>query len=106
MTRSLTVYAEKNIKEIHGLSRRYNGKKKAHAKALLELVKKHVKEIEGLYGAGDPHFAVEVGDLLVLCHELLVEKKKDPNEIMDLCYGRYKNKLNGLIDKHGKRKSK
>lgn len=106
MPRSLTVHAEKNIKEIHELSRRYNAKKKEHAKALLELVKKHVKEIEGLYRAGDPQFAVEVGDLLVLCHELLVEKGKDPNEIMGLCYGRYKNKLNELIDRHGKRKNK
>lgn len=106
MPRSLTVYAEKNIKEIHRLSRRYNGKKKEHAKVLLELLKKHVNEIEELYWDGNPHFAVEAGDLLILCHELLLEKRKDPNEIMTLCYGRYKKKLNELIDKHGKRKSK
>jgi len=97
MGRSLTKYAKKEIEEIHALSKRYNGKRKTHAEALLKLVRKHTKEICELHRNKDTHFAVETGDLLILCHELLLDQGKDPDEIMDLCYKRYKEKLAELL---------
>ena len=98
MDRSLTKYAKNNIKEIHALSKRYNGKKNDHAKALIKLVKKHAKEIEELYSKKDKHFTTEVGDLLILCHELLLENRQDQDRIMDLCYGRYRKKIGELLN--------
>jgi hypothetical protein len=95
--KSLTAHAKKNIREIHALSARYNGKGGKHAEKLLGLVRKHAKEITELYREKDAHFPVEVGDLLILCHELLVEAKTDPDKIMEKCYNRYRKKLSHLI---------
>ena len=97
MERSITEHAWEKIKEVHALSAEYNGRGRPHTEVLLELVKEHADEIEELYKAGDDHFAVEVGDLLMLCHELLLEAGKDADQIMEKCYGRYKNKLKELI---------
>lgn len=94
---SLTKHAKDNIRGIHALSSSYNGKGGKHAEKLLGLVRKHAREITELYRDRDAHFAVEVGDLLILCHELLIEAGKDPNEVMELCYRRYKKKLGQLI---------
>ncbi|MGB2601337.1 MAG: hypothetical protein WBD00_01405 [Candidatus Omnitrophota bacterium] len=99
MERSVTEYAKEKIQEVHALSQEYNGKDKPHTQVLLDLVKKHAIEIEELYENGDERFSVEVGDLLILCHELLLEHEKDPDEVMSLCYDRYKNKLAELIEK-------
>ena len=99
MEKSLTDHARKHIKEIHALSACYNGKTEEHTGVLLELVKKHAKEIEQLHGSKDENFTVEVGDLLILCHELLLEHEKDPDQIMGVCYERYKKKLSELIEK-------
>ncbi|MFH1878925.1 MAG: hypothetical protein ABH883_08970 [Candidatus Omnitrophota bacterium] len=98
MNASITEYAKNNIKEIHGLSARYNGYGRDHTEVLLGLVGKHACEINGLYRNGDDHFSVEVGDLLVLCYELLLEQKKDPDEIMEICYSRYKRKITELMN--------
>lgn len=106
MRKSLTEYAEKNLKAIHALSRRYNGKSGKHARKLLELVKKHAREIGELHGRRDPHYAVEVGDLLVLCHELLIEDGNSADAVLEKCYRRYKKKLKGLLDEDVKRKRK
>jgi hypothetical protein len=99
MERSVTEYAKEKIRRVHALSEEYNGKDRPHTEVLLELVKKHAEEIEELYNQGDEQFGVEVGDLLILCHELLLEHGKDPDQVMDLCYGRYMNKLAELIEK-------
>ena len=106
MRKSLTQHAKKNLREVHALSRRYNGKAGEHARKLQALVKKHAREIEELYGRRDPHYAVEVGDLLVLCHELLIEDRKNPDAVLERCYRRYKKKLKGLLDENVKRKRK
>lgn len=95
--KSLTKHAKGNIREIHALSLRYNGKKRDHSRKLLAMVKEHAKEISGLYRKKDPHFSTEVGDLLVLCHELLLEKGKDPDKILETCYKRFKDKLAWLL---------
>ncbi|MDP8298800.1 MAG: hypothetical protein P9L88_02720 [Candidatus Tantalella remota] len=99
--RSLTEYAKENIESIHRLSRSYNGSEEDHSRVLLLLAEKHVKEIEELYAAGDDHFSVEVGDLMILCLELLEECRKDPDTVMEECYGRYKRKLSALIKERG-----
>lgn len=100
--RSLTDHARENIRDIHGLSFEYNGSGKDHSEALLDLAKKHIREIEELYENGDSHFTVEVGDLIILCMEMIIEQGRDPDDILDLCYGRYKGKLNSLIAERGK----
>ena len=104
MKKSLTRHAKKQISKIHSLSRRYNASGKPHTKALIKLVEKHAGEINKLYKDEKEHFSVEVGDLLILCHELLLEKNEDADDIMELCYDRYKKKLTGLIKtKRGRR---
>lgn len=94
---SLTEYAKKNLKEVHALSKEYNAKAQDHTMKLLNLVDKHAKEIRELRERGDDHYSVEVGDLLILCHELLIEAEKDNDSIMEACYSRYKKKLKELI---------
>jgi len=68
---------------------------------LLELAEKHAGEIKELYGRRDRHFIVETGDLLVLCLELLAEHGKNPDDILDICYRRYRDKLTDLIKESG-----
>jgi hypothetical protein len=97
MQKSLTEYAREQIKEVHRLSALYNGNAEDHTKVLLELVREHAEEIAELYDNKDDHFSVETGDLLILCYELLLEQGKDPDRIMELCYGRYKRKLGELL---------
>lgn len=95
--RSLTDYAKENIENIHRLSQRYNGREENHSKVLLRLAEEHVKEIEELYAERNEHFSVEVGDLMILCLELLLESRQDPDAVLAECYGRYKKKLGSLI---------
>lgn len=99
--RSLTQHAAKEIAEIHALSKDYNGSGGDHRAVLLELVSEHAQEIEQLYALKDQHADIETGDLLVLCLELLLESGKDPDEIIEKCYRRYKEKLQGLIREQG-----
>jgi len=100
---SFTRYAKKKIKKVHALSAGYNGKSRDHTEVLLELVKKHEKEIRDLYAAKDQHFTVEVGDLLILCMEILLEHRKDMDGILDKCYRRYEKKLSLLLAPRGER---
>jgi hypothetical protein len=100
MEKSFTDFAKNEIKTIHALSERYNKLKgKDHAKALLELVKKHIGELEETFDAGDPHFVTEAGDLAVLCFELMTEYKRPVDDVMAECYGRYRRKLADLMEK-------
>lgn len=93
MKRSFTTYAKRNIREIHKLSKRYNGKDKKHMAVLLGLVREHSKEINELYKKKNKHFLTETGDLLVLCLEILLENKTDMDKVAEICYKRYKAKL-------------
>lgn len=86
------------MKAIHGLSRKFNRlKKKPHGDALLELMRKHVKEISSLYRNKDKHYLVETGDLIILCFEMLLEKRIAPDPLMAVCYRRYRRKLTQLL---------
>ncbi|MBF0479676.1 MAG: hypothetical protein HQL26_09365 [Candidatus Omnitrophica bacterium] len=90
--------ALRRIEEIHQLSRQYNGKVSGgHQGKLLELMRHHIDEIEELAQAGNQHFLIETGDLLVLCFELLLENKADVNDVLGECFGRYERKLNSLL---------
>ncbi len=97
MKKSLTKYARSNLQEVHALSKEHNGRRRPHKDILLKLVREHVKEIEDLHGRKDGHFSTEVGDLMILCYELLLEDRKDLDRIMEKCYDRYKRKLKGLL---------
>lgn len=104
MKRSLTNYAKESIKEIHALSSRHNGAGCDHSNILLKLLGKHAGEIKELHGRGNEHFIVETGDLLVLCLEFLAEYGKDPDDILEICYTRYRDKLTDLIKSSGPKK--
>ncbi|MFA6379293.1 MAG: hypothetical protein WCX16_05905, partial [Candidatus Omnitrophota bacterium] len=74
----LTKKSLTRLKAIHKLSSRYNGPgKKKHLEKLFLLAKEHMKEIVLLRKQHDAHYFVEVGDLLILCFEILLENKKD-----------------------------
>lgn len=92
--------ALERIKKIHQLSRKFNAMVgKPHQKRLLELMRKHIDEIEGLAEGKDSHYLIETGDLFILCFELLLEGGADIDEVAEKCFGRYERKLGELIGK-------
>lgn len=94
----LTEHAQKRIQAIHRLSKQYNeNADRSHEDKLLELMRKHMDEIEELARKGDQHFLTETGDLAVLCFELLLEHEKGLDETLSHCFERYENKLYGLL---------
>lgn len=91
--------ALKRIKAIHQLSQRVNAMLgKPHQGRLLELMRKHIDEIEQLAAQQDPHYVIETGDLLILCFELLLEGGADIEEVSLTCFERYEKKLMELIE--------
>lgn len=101
MKKSLTDHAKKNIKEIHDLSSKVNAVGKIHRDVILDFIRQHPEEILALQKKGDEHFITEAGDLAVLCFELMVEEGKDPDEVMDKCFSRFREKLERLIEREG-----
>ena len=100
MSSVVTKRAVQRLKNIHQLSKKCNGpSKKKHLEKLLALVEKHVDEIRFLYKKDDLHYLVETGDLLILCFEILMENKRDIHKMTELCFGRYENKLDQLIER-------
>ncbi len=94
MKKSLTGYAKKEIRAIHGRSRRFNGLlKKVHAWVLLDMMGKHVNEIKERHRKGDKHYLIETGDLIVLSMELIKEAKQSPDAVLFKCYPRFHKKL-------------
>jgi hypothetical protein len=90
--------ALQRLKGIHQLSRIYNGpSKKEHLEKLLALMEKHVDEIRLLHKKNNPHYHIEVGDLLILCYEILLENQQNVDEVAQLCFSRYETKLKKLI---------
>ncbi|MBF0522326.1 MAG: hypothetical protein HQL24_04630 [Candidatus Omnitrophica bacterium] len=88
------------IKKIHVLSRKLNGKTKSrHEKKLLDLMRKHIDEIEDLHKTKNAHFLVETGDLIILCFEILLENDCSIDETVELCFNRYNNKIKQLLKK-------
>ncbi|MBF0384486.1 MAG: hypothetical protein HQL27_01315 [Candidatus Omnitrophica bacterium] len=94
----LSKEAHLRVKAIHRLSREINGKTRTrHEKKLLELIRKHIDEIEKLWENKNKHFIIETGDLIVLCLELILENKASVNKVMLGCFARYEKKLSHLI---------
>ena len=90
------------IKNIHQLSLKFNEMVgKSHQERLLELMRKHVDELEELANKKDPHYLIETGDLLILCFELLLDGRMEIDEVTQECFGRYERKLSSLIKEHG-----
>jgi len=92
------------MQAIHGLSLKYNqlvGKE--HQRRLLELMRSHIGEIEELVRKKDGHFLIEIGDLLVLSFEMLIENDASVNNILLECFERYEKKLQGLLDEKVKK---
>ena len=95
---SLTNEAIARLEGIHKMSALYNaGDNGCHNEKLLQLLKYHVVEIEGLFREKDPHYLTETGDLAVLCFELLLEGGVSVNEVMARCFMRYEKKLGSLL---------
>jgi len=90
--------ALESIKKIHNLSSIVNAKD--HREKLLHLAEKHIIEIRRLYSKNDPHADIETGDLAILCFELILESKKNPDEILQVCFDRYERKLDLLKEKN------
>ena len=98
MKRSLTDYTKKELQAIHGNSKRLNRMlKKDHARALLEMIKEHAREIKELHDKKDKHYIIETGDLIVLGFELIKEAKQSPDAVLSKCYSRFHKKLSQLI---------
>ena len=91
--------ALKRIRGIHARSKEFNKRVgMPHQERLLDLMRKHIDEIETLARAGDPHYLVETGDLLILCYELLLESGASIDEVTLKCFERYEKKLKQLIE--------
>ena len=85
MKKSLTLHANKEIKTIHGYSRRLNRiLNKDHAHALLDMIKEHAGEIK----------------------ELIKEAKQSPDAVLFKCYPRFHKKLLQLIKDQGGRRTR
>lgn len=98
MNKSLTKFANKELRDIHNYSKRYNNLvRKNHSVVLLKLMKEHIKEIGSRYKKQDRHYITETGDLLILCFELLKEARVSPDSVLQRCYKRYRNKIPKLI---------
>ncbi|MEA2036398.1 MAG: hypothetical protein U9O94_02740 [Nanoarchaeota archaeon] len=74
-----------------------SGKLGTDSDKLIEMMEHHTKEIKELFEKKDKHFAVEAGDLIILCLELLIKEGYSIEEIMDKCYGRFDKKLTELL---------
>jgi hypothetical protein len=97
-TMAITKKALERVRDIHRMSRRYNGRRAgSHTGALMALVREHVDEIEELLRRGDPHAAIETGDLAILCFELILERRRRLPETIETCLGRYEQKLEKLL---------
>ena len=99
---AISQNALERIRGIHQLSQKFNETTgKPHQDCLLELMRKHVDEIEELSAQKDPHRFIETGDLLILCFELLLEGGSDIDGVTYKCFERYERKLTSLIKEHG-----
>lgn len=84
------------LEEIVNLSRKVNGEDR---EKIFSMINEHIEEIYTLYHERDKHWAVETGDLIILCLELLLLENKDIDEILSRCSLRFKTKLNSLLSK-------
>jgi predicted DNA-binding protein len=84
---------KEKLREITNLSKKIN---KNDRKKILEFIREHIEEIEGLYKEKNEHWAIETADLIVLCYEMLILENKDIDEVFNKCLPRFDKKLNSL----------
>ena len=82
------------LKEITKLSKKINHN---DTHKILDIIKKHVEEIEELYNNKNDHWAIETADLIILCYELLLMENKDIEDVFSRCLPRFDVKLKGLL---------
>ncbi|RLF41501.1 MAG: hypothetical protein DRN12_03125 [Thermoplasmata archaeon] len=82
------------LEEIIDLSKKVNGEDRDK---IFSMIHEHIEEIHELYSKGDKHWAVETGDLIILCLELLLFEDKDIDGILSKCISRFKTKLVSLL---------
>jgi phosphoribosyl-ATP pyrophosphohydrolase len=87
-------FKEKLI-EITELSKKINNNDK---QKILQMMKEHIYEIEGLYNEKNEHWTIETADLIVLCYELLLMENKDIDDVFQKCLPRFYKKLNRLLE--------
>ncbi len=84
------------LQQITQLSMKVNDNDKLK---IFSMIKDHVVEIKELYDSHDDHWAIETGDLIVLCFELLMMENKDIDDVFIRCLPRFDKKLNMLLEK-------
>ena len=85
----------KKLLEITELSKKIN---KNDKQKILQMMKDHVYEIEGLYNEKNEHWAIETADLIVLCYEMLLMENKDIDDVFVRCLPRFDIKLKRLLE--------
>lgn len=65
---------------------------------ILQMMQQHTQEIKQLYEKKDKHFAVETGDLIILCLELLMLEGYSIEDILEKGYKRFDKKLKELLE--------
>ncbi len=93
----ITNEAVESINKIIEISFELNNGKKERTSFVLESIKHHSDEINQLFSAKDPHWAVETGDLMIHCMEILLMYGFDLNEMFDKCSNRFENKISKLL---------
>ena len=64
---------------------------------IIDMMRHHTEEIKKLHQKQDKHFAVETGDLIILCAQLLMMENYSIGSTIETCYTRFDKKLNELI---------
>lgn len=91
--KSLTDHAKGRLKKILLNSIKAGNKKED----ILRMILHHADEIKELSEKGDSHAAIETGDMIILCLELLEMSGESPDEILECCFARFDCKLQEIL---------
>ena len=89
---------KEKVQQITNLSQKVNNNDN---QKILEMMNKHVTEIQELYESNNDHWAIETADLIVLCFELLLAENKDIDDTITRCLPRFDKKLLQLYEEKG-----
>lgn len=84
----------KRVEEIEKLSAECQGNNNNNNKFLLKTIKEHANEIEELFNKKDIHYQKETADMIILCLELLISNKVNPNDPIRIRLNRFLEKIN------------
>ncbi len=98
----LTEHTICKLQQIHKMSvERNKDKNISHTQILFNMMRHHIKEIGELLKDNNSHSFIETGDLIVLCMELLLDNNQDLNDILNICFQRFKKKLSYCTNQQG-----